>query len=858
MIEMRNPSSSDQRLTPISLLAFFLLSCAAIADDLGLPRETVDSVRERAKAVLGSTGGLPALYVPTAPAPPAPPVPSAPAPKGPIVKEIEVQYAGPATFSRERILASMSTCVGGNYSEQVVERDIRAIYNTGRIQNVRIFGKPLIDGVRIIVVLQCRPTISEILIQGVTPSVESALRKQIGFATDVWLDGSDLASDRQQIIDFYTRTGMGPVDVEYSADIDEKLGTAKVVFSIHDAPEEDPGAKSAESQWGWMLAFLTPEFYAELVEKSKNALLRRINALECATLVSPENEVAWLHLGDAYVQLGIGYSRTGDTKETISALRKAVTLLPRDATAWQYLGGLLIAESPNEALDALDHAVKADPESLEGWVIRGTALIELRRFDEAKMALDKATALQPNSRAVWVVIAWLYMAEGRIEDFHAANAKAWKMDPEDNSAQSTVSTARQIFPRTLDTLRPALQANPEDQFARGEILMRLVDAALWEEAAAEAKKFVDRSPSDKAAWAILGQADLKREHWKEGVEEMEKAHSLGFDTPESLVEFSRGLIELGRLDDAEKILIRFIRTAPKSADAFALLGLIYRKENRIAESNAYSKQALETGPENTTALLNLAINSMEMKQFSDAIDYAYRVSSHDPLKSRAWELVGSAEEQLGDTDAAAKAFKEVTELQPEKSPGWLGLARTSSDYQQACDAARKAAEVDGDNTEAQATLGITQARFGRNTEALRSFRSVTVQSPANDIALRGFNDLFIPLKRTEAVKVLEYVTDNCPESQIGWRMLSQDYLLLERLPEAVDALKRATRQSGAQTDPDFPGVLADLVQAATKSGDLEIAEVACEQLEKLAAPLAKSLRKRYLQQVKPISGSASQ
>src|SRR5213594_4394343 len=68
----------------------------------------------------------------------------------PIVRSIDVQYTGPVTISRERVLAQMRTKVGRPYSELVAEDDIRTIYATGQVQNVRVFGQPEGDGVRVI------------------------------------------------------------------------------------------------------------------------------------------------------------------------------------------------------------------------------------------------------------------------------------------------------------------------------------------------------------------------------------------------------------------------------------------------------------------------------------------------------------------------------------------------------------------------------------------------------------------------------------------------------------------------------------------------------------------------------------
>src|SRR5260370_21139866 len=69
----------------------------------------------------------------------------------PIIRSIEVQYSGPATVSKERILAQIRTAAGQPYSYSTGEDDIRILYNTGTIQNARIFGQPEADVLKVIV-----------------------------------------------------------------------------------------------------------------------------------------------------------------------------------------------------------------------------------------------------------------------------------------------------------------------------------------------------------------------------------------------------------------------------------------------------------------------------------------------------------------------------------------------------------------------------------------------------------------------------------------------------------------------------------------------------------------------------------
>src|ERR1700760_3455034 len=145
------------------------------------------------------------IYAQQQPAPPNTPAPQAPAAQpqatppgpvqrtaGPIVRKIEIQYAGPATLSRQRILTNMKTTVGQPYSEQTVEDDVRSLYATGLVTNVRIYGEPLPDGVKVIVVVQTRVTLTELVIQGNQVIKAKRIRRELNLKTGSPLDEQTL------------------------------------------------------------------------------------------------------------------------------------------------------------------------------------------------------------------------------------------------------------------------------------------------------------------------------------------------------------------------------------------------------------------------------------------------------------------------------------------------------------------------------------------------------------------------------------------------------------------------------------------------------------------------------------------
>src|SRR5437667_4173731 len=157
------------------------------------------------------------------------------APGPPMIRAIDVQYTGPATLSKERILAQMRTKVGQPYSNEVVQEDIKALYKTGYIRNVRIFAQPQGDGVKVIVAVQTRAIVREIEIVGAERIKPKRLRKEIKVSLNHAVDEQQLEEAREKIIEVYQGHGFNDVNVQFRVDpIDEKRGTARVVFTVNE------------------------------------------------------------------------------------------------------------------------------------------------------------------------------------------------------------------------------------------------------------------------------------------------------------------------------------------------------------------------------------------------------------------------------------------------------------------------------------------------------------------------------------------------------------------------------------------------------------------------------------------------
>jgi outer membrane protein insertion porin family len=151
---------------------------------------------------------------------------------GPIVKEIEIVYVGPKSVQRSVILANMRTTVGQPYSPASVEEDVRNLYATGFFTNLRISDEPLADGVKVVVIVQPKPLVKEIVIKGAEKIKEARVRKEVSIKLGDPLSEQGVAQVADRVKEYYQSKGYEKAQVNYKIDVNEEFGRAVITYNI--------------------------------------------------------------------------------------------------------------------------------------------------------------------------------------------------------------------------------------------------------------------------------------------------------------------------------------------------------------------------------------------------------------------------------------------------------------------------------------------------------------------------------------------------------------------------------------------------------------------------------------------------
>jgi len=157
---------------------------------------------------------------------------------GPKIDRVDVKFVGPASVSEEFVRANIKARIAGNYLPSTTQDDVHLLYATGQFYNIRVQVDPQDDGgVVLTYVVQVRPRITEIRIDGNKKLSTSKIKKKITFKVNDPLDEQKMFTDVQEIKKLYEKNGLSDTKVKYVLNIEEATGHGIVTFQIEESPK---------------------------------------------------------------------------------------------------------------------------------------------------------------------------------------------------------------------------------------------------------------------------------------------------------------------------------------------------------------------------------------------------------------------------------------------------------------------------------------------------------------------------------------------------------------------------------------------------------------------------------------------
>jgi len=153
---------------------------------------------------------------------------------GKVVKDVSVEYIGGQTVAPDRILSNMSTKPGTVFSQAAVEDDIKNLYASGMVENIRFVTQPKGDGIKVIVVVQTRSSLGKVSFEGNTAFTESKLRSKVELPAGGPLDEVKVQEGQRALQKLYETSGYADTGVTYEIRAARQEGFSEVVYKIQE------------------------------------------------------------------------------------------------------------------------------------------------------------------------------------------------------------------------------------------------------------------------------------------------------------------------------------------------------------------------------------------------------------------------------------------------------------------------------------------------------------------------------------------------------------------------------------------------------------------------------------------------
>ena len=251
-------------------------------------------------------------------------------------------------------------------------------------------------------------------------------------------------------------------------------------------------------------------------------------------------------------------------------------------------------------------------------------------------------------------------------------------------------------------------------------------------------------------------------------------------------------------------------------------------------------------PDDFRAALDAARSDIEAGKAADATGTLTALIEARPSHAGAHALLGAAQLELGDVNAAMMCFERAAELADDMPEPFLGRGEVKLRLGQAADAVadfRKAqARAGGDRAvlaEAYRGMGIGHRNTGDLDKAIRELRKAVAEAPDDAPALATLGDALIASQegsRGEARRHLRRAAESGEPPILTWLALGRLDMIEGDAGSARQHFRRAAEAARARTGPATPpddasslaDALAGLCEAEAALGEIDAALASIE------------------------------
>tara|TARA_Y100001968_G_scaffold292816_2_gene298326 strand:+ start:15234 stop:17120 length:1887 start_codon:yes stop_codon:yes gene_type:complete len=292
------------------------------------------------------------------------------------------------------------------------------------------------------------------------------------------------------------------------------------------------------------------------------------------------------------VNLALIYSKSKNTKDAISLLKKTINLFPNKIEALLILGSELF--NSNELLESekvFKKAIDIDPKNISAYGNLSTLYTNQGKYLKAEECLKKIIQLNPRLSIAYANLGAILRDQGNLKESELVLREALRIDPKLYNAYSNLAmillSKREVI-NAEKLIRKAISINPKIPIAYSNLAWILNDQAKLEEAKVIAEKSLQLNPNLFEGYSILGKILISQGKLVEGEESLLKAISIKNHYSNPYFQLSR-LSKSKRLIQIKKLVLslddnNFKKPIEKSEIYFAKSNILHGESNYMESS----------------------------------------------------------------------------------------------------------------------------------------------------------------------------------------------------------------------------------------------------------------------------------
>lgn len=300
--------------------------------------------------------------------------------------------------------------------------------------------------------------------------------------------------------------------------------------------------------------------------------------------------------------------------------------------------------------------------------LRGVAVLELGRPDEALDLITAAIGVKPAEAAYRLSLGQVHAAASRSEERIAAYRLATTLDPELADAWFGLGAALHAanrHPEAIDAYRQALFVQADHVAACHNLACSLEMMGQLEEAIALYRRVLELEPTRASTHNNLSSALFRMGRWDESIASAREALACEPGSTAACNNLGCALTAARRLDEAVDVLRRAIALCPDFAEAWFNLSNALREQAQFAEAAVACRRAIALQPKRGEFHINLGNILCGERQFVEAVACYRRALELRPNDVEAYSNLGNALRTSGQIDEAIAAFRTCLSLRPE-------------------------------------------------------------------------------------------------------------------------------------------------------------------------------------------------